>query len=98
LEEGDLKGVGRLGHRLKGTIAHLGAEAAKDAALRVERFHGGGGQQADAEEAVRTLERECEVLATALTEYPAMASPLQDGRRRLAPSRNLNPILRRTRY
>ena len=38
LQKGDLVEVGRLGHRLKGTIAHIGAEAAREAAERVERF------------------------------------------------------------
>ena len=31
-EQGDLTEVGRLGHRLKGTITHLAAESARDAA------------------------------------------------------------------
>ena len=38
LEKGDLMEVGRLGHRMKGTVVYLGAEPAKQAALRVERF------------------------------------------------------------
>ena len=45
LEKGDLVEVGRLGHRMKGTVVYLGAEPAKEAALRrgavlqVERRH-----------------------------------------------------------
>ena len=38
LQKGDLAEVGRLGHRLKGTVTHIGAEAAREAALRVEQF------------------------------------------------------------
>ena len=38
LARGDLVEVGRLGHRMKGTVVYLGAQPAKQAALRVERF------------------------------------------------------------
>ena len=74
LEKNDLVEVGRLGHRLKGALAHLGAEAAREAALSVERFLLHAGEQAEAEEAVRAFERECEVLRAALTEYQAKTS------------------------
>ena len=77
LEQGDLVAVGHLGHRLKGTLIHLGAAAAREAARGVERFHRGDGQPAEAEEAVRALERECEALRLALTEYQATTSPRQ---------------------
>ena len=53
IERGDLVEVGRLGHRLKGTISHLGAEPATLAARRVEHFLRHGGRQEDAEEAVQ---------------------------------------------
>ena len=76
LQKGDLAEVGRLGHRLKGTVAHVGAEAAREAALRVERFMLYAGEQTEAEEAVRAFERECEVLRAALTEYQATTSPV----------------------
>ena len=76
LEEGALQEVGRLGHRLKGTIVHLGAEAAEEAALRVEQFHLSGGEAAEAEEAVNALEYQCEVLKAALTEHPLTAEPI----------------------
>ena len=76
---GDLAEVGRLAHRLQGTLVHLGAEAAREAARRVERFHGDGGQQSEAVEAVSSLERECEVLRAALTEYQATTGPMQGG-------------------
>ena len=79
LEKGDLVEVGRLGHRMKGTLVHLGAEAASEAASRVERFTLHAGEQAEAEEAVRSLERECEVLKATLTEYQATTSPKQGG-------------------
>ena len=71
LQRGDLTEVGQLGHRLKGTIAHLAAEHAGEAALRVERVGLSGGEQAEAEEAVRMLERECQVLKAALAEHQA---------------------------
>jgi HPt (histidine-containing phosphotransfer) domain-containing protein len=79
LQKPDLMEVGRLGHRLKGTIVHLGAEPAKEAAARVENFYCGG-QPAEAAEAVRAFERECEVLRTILTEYQATTSSLQGGK------------------
>ncbi len=75
LERGDLAEVGRLGHRLKGTIGHVGAEAARQAALRVERLMLHAGEQPDAEEAVKALERECEVLKQVLSAYQSAASP-----------------------
>ena len=56
LQRGDLAELRSLGHRLKGTIAHLAAEPARAAALGVERIGLGGGEQAEAEEAVRALE------------------------------------------
>jgi CheY-like chemotaxis protein len=71
LQKGDLAEVGRLGHRLKGTVSHLGAEAAREAALRVEQFMIHRGEQTEAEEAVKAFERECEVLRVVLTEYQA---------------------------
>jgi PAS domain S-box-containing protein len=67
-ERGDLKEVGHLAHRLKGTLVHLGAETAREAMRRVERLHGDG-QPVDAAEAVASLERECEILRAVLTEY-----------------------------
>jgi PAS domain S-box-containing protein len=78
LQRGDLTEVGKLGHRLKGTIAHLAAERAKEAAMRVEHLmvHDGG-SQAEAEEAVRMFERECQLLNAALAEYQAVSAPAQ---------------------
>ena len=78
LEKGNLAEVGRLGHRLKGTVTHVGAEAAREAAERVERLlrHA---ERAEADEAVRALVRECEVLRAALTEYQATTSSVQGG-------------------
>jgi PAS domain S-box-containing protein len=80
LQKGDLVEVGRIGHRLKGTLFHLGAEAAREAASRAERFMLHAGEQSDAEEAVRALERECEVLRAVLTKYQATTSPMQGGK------------------
>ncbi len=66
-------------HRLKGTVGHVGAEAAREAAERVERFMLHAGEQTEAEEAVRAFERECDVSRAALTEYRATTSPMQNG-------------------
>jgi HPt (histidine-containing phosphotransfer) domain-containing protein len=78
LQRGDLTELGRLGHRLKGTIAHLAAEPAREAALRVERVGQGGGEQTEAEKAVQMLERECQVLKAALAEHQAATPPTPD--------------------
>jgi HPt (histidine-containing phosphotransfer) domain-containing protein len=77
LQKGDLAEVGRLGHRLKGTVVYLGAEAAKEAALRVERFGKfSGGSVAEAEEAIVALEHECLMLKAAMIDHP-LASDLK---------------------
>ena len=74
LENGDLAEVGRLGHRMKGTVLYLGAEPAKEAALRVERFcKCEGGTPAEAEAAIDALEQECLALRAALTKHPLAA-------------------------
>ena len=78
LQKGDLVEVGRLGHRMKGTVIHVGAEAATEAATRVEHFMMHAGEPPEAEEAVRALERECEVLKAALTEHQATAKAPPD--------------------
>ena len=76
LEKGDLEEVGRLGHRMKGTVVYLGAESAKQAALRVERFcRSSGGTPAEAEVAINALEQECLALKAALSEHPLAAEP-----------------------
>jgi signal transduction histidine kinase/DNA-binding NarL/FixJ family response regulator len=80
LQNGDLTEVGRLGHRLKGTLSHIAADSASEAAERVEGFLLHAGEHAEAEEAVHALVRECEVLRAVLTEYLATTSPTQDGR------------------
>ena len=58
LQTGDLTEVGRLGHRMKGSLVHLGAVAARQAAQQVERFMLYAGEQAEADEAVMAFERE----------------------------------------
>jgi hypothetical protein len=71
--------VGRLGHRMKGTVLYLGAEPAKQAALRVEQFaKSSDGRPGDAEEAVNALEQECLLLKAALSRHPLTAEPEQD--------------------
>ena len=78
LAKGDLVEVGRLGHRVKGTVVYLGAQPAKEAALRVERFcKSSGGTPAEAEEAINALEHECIVLKAALCEHSLAAESSQ---------------------
>jgi HPt (histidine-containing phosphotransfer) domain-containing protein len=69
LQKGDLVEVGRLGHRMKGTVIYLGAEPAMQAALRVEHFERHSGSPAAAEQAVEALARECDVLKSVLGGY-----------------------------
>jgi HPt (histidine-containing phosphotransfer) domain-containing protein len=74
LAKGDLAEVGRLGHRMKGTVVYLGAPLAKEAALRVERFfRSGDGPRCDAAEAIDRLQRECLALKAALGQHPLAA-------------------------
>ncbi len=72
LQSGDLAEVGRLGHRLKGTVVYLGAESADEATLRVEKLSQPGDVPAEAEEAaqaVHILQQECETLKAALAQH-----------------------------
>ncbi len=74
LETGNLVEVGRLGHRMKGTLLYLGAQPAEEAAQDVERFcKSSGGTPAEAEEAVNALEHECTLLKAALVKHPLAA-------------------------
>jgi CheY-like chemotaxis protein len=76
LERGDLAEVGRLGHRMKGTVVYLGAEPAEEAARGVERFcKSSGGTPSEAEDAINRLEQECIALKAALSEHPLAAEP-----------------------
>jgi HPt (histidine-containing phosphotransfer) domain-containing protein len=68
LQAGDLTEVGRLGHRLKGTVVYLGAEGAVEAAVAVERFERCPGKPAEAKAAVRKFAEACEALKAALVE------------------------------
>lgn len=89
LEQGDLSLIGRLGHRMKGTAMYLGAEAAEQAALRVEQLGRQNRSDAalDADEAVNRLEQQCMALKAALLEYSSggASAPLAPSRR---PSRS----------
>jgi hypothetical protein len=61
---------------MKGTVVYLGAQPAKEAALRVERFcKSSGGTPAEAEESINALEQECMVLRIALAEHPLVGQP-----------------------
>jgi signal transduction histidine kinase/DNA-binding NarL/FixJ family response regulator len=68
----DMAELGQLGHRLKGTVAYLGAQPASDAAFRLEQF-----SLAAAEEAVCELERECAALDAALRAHDFSESPMR---------------------
>ncbi|MHB1037730.1 MAG: response regulator [Pirellulales bacterium] len=74
LERSDLVEIGRLGHRLKGTVVYLGAQAAGQAALAVERFERNPGTPAEVEEALRELKRQCETLRSALAAQGLVAN------------------------
>jgi HPt (histidine-containing phosphotransfer) domain-containing protein len=74
LVNGDLEEVSRLGHRLKGTVVYLGAEAADAASHRVEQFCTAGGSLTEAKLAIDALERECAVLKAALHGNPQASS------------------------
>jgi HPt (histidine-containing phosphotransfer) domain-containing protein len=79
VEINDFVKAGRLGHRLKGTLAYLGAESAKEAALRVERFYkSGGGTRIEVAEAIDALEHECLALEAALRGHPFLVEPSPD--------------------
>jgi hypothetical protein len=60
---------------MKGTVAYLGAEPAKEAALKVERFcKSNDGTYGEAEESINKLECECIELQKSLAEYLAQTS------------------------
>ena len=76
LANGDIAEIGRLGHRMKGTLVYLGAAPAKHAAIRVERFCKCDGRTAtEAEEAINSLEHECITLRDALAGHPLTVEP-----------------------
>ena len=60
---------------MKGTVVYLGADPASAAAIAVERFERHAGEQAEVEEAVTALERECQVLKTALSQHLLAVGP-----------------------
>ncbi|MCE5267749.1 MAG: PAS domain S-box protein [Planctomycetaceae bacterium] len=76
-ERSDATEVSRLAHRLKGTLAHLAAEPAVEAARRVEHLDISGANRVAAEEAIAALERECESLKAAVAEYNVSAASSQ---------------------
>ena len=78
LEKGDIVEVSRHGHRLKGTIAYLGAQQALRAALSVEQLCKTSGTPSEAEDAVKLLEHVCLMLKAALSEHPLAAEPKQN--------------------
>ncbi|MEN6457429.1 MAG: PocR ligand-binding domain-containing protein [Thermoguttaceae bacterium] len=71
LQRGNPDEMGRLAHRLKGTISHLAAERARDAARQVERIGQIAGSETEAEAAVQRLEQECQTLKAAVIKYRA---------------------------
>ena len=77
LAKGDLEEVGRLGHRMKGTVVYLGpSNPLRPPPMRLERFcQPNGGMPSEAEDAVNALERECSALKAALIQHPLAAEP-----------------------
>jgi two-component system, sensor histidine kinase and response regulator len=77
LEKGDLVEVGRLGHRMKGTVIYLGAESACEAALRIEQAcESAGASVPAATAAIDAFEHECIALEAALRQPPWAAEPM----------------------
>ena len=78
LEKGDLMEVGRLGHRMKGTVVYLGARLAEEAALGVEQLGGSNaGSSSEVEEAVNALQREYLALKAVLAGRALVVEPKQ---------------------
>ncbi len=74
LEQGNLTEVGRLGHRLKGSLVYLAAQPAVEAATLVEMFtYSPDATPAQADKAIDRLEYECTRLRDALTAFHADA-------------------------
>ena len=70
LGKNDREEVRQVVHRMKGTLVYLGAQPAREAALRVEQScKSGGDTTSDVEEAVNALERECLLLKTAVSRH-----------------------------
>jgi CheY-like chemotaxis protein len=78
LKKGNLREVGRLGHRLKGTVVYLGAAPATEAARAVEKFDLYDGEPAEAAQAISALQRQCEVLKAALAVHQAASAAQAD--------------------
>jgi signal transduction histidine kinase/HPt (histidine-containing phosphotransfer) domain-containing protein len=79
LRQGDLTQIGRLGHRLKGTLLYLGAQPAADAAYRLESFGAAQGvTPSEAEEAIDAAEQHCTVLKAALAGVTVPAESMLD--------------------
>ena len=68
LKGSDAEKMGRAVHRLKGTVIHMGAPAAKAALRRVEHL-GFSNDLTDAEAALRDAEAQIDLLEQALAEY-----------------------------
>ena len=76
MEKGDLVQVGRLGHRMKGTVVYLGAEPAKEAAHCAWSDSRVTTAAARGQEAVNALEQECRALKAALNGHRLVAEPM----------------------
>ena len=68
LEHCDAEKMAKAAHRLKGTVIHLGAPAAKAALRRVERM-GFAGNLTDADAVLRDAQTQIDLLEQALAEY-----------------------------
>ncbi|MHB0955314.1 MAG: response regulator [Pirellulaceae bacterium] len=79
LEKGDFRKIGRLAHRIKGTLAYLGARPASEAAERLEQFcEAGDGSSSAMNDSVDALQRACETLRTVLADHPLWAELAQN--------------------
>ena len=71
LRERDLIEVGKLAHRMKGTITYLAAEPARQAVERTEMIGRSILEPAEAGDLVAILEHECQALQAAVAEHQA---------------------------
>ncbi|MEN6448900.1 MAG: PAS domain S-box protein [Thermoguttaceae bacterium] len=75
LQRRDIPELERLVHRLKGTVSHLAADRATQAAERAQRLCHIEPDSDEIESAVHTLEQECRTLASAVVRYQAAKAP-----------------------
>jgi signal transduction histidine kinase/CheY-like chemotaxis protein len=77
VRNGDAGELGRLAHRLKGTVVFLASQSAEDATRRIEQL-GRSGELTNGIAAIDELERQLRVLKEALASYLPPARPFGD--------------------